>query len=99
MRKFTIDLEFNEITGATRIVVDFNDDSMSAVEINEAIRNGELLEEILLQTGGLFGHDVARQVREGKIEAVCLDHHPELKKNDTGLLLNNEAVKKQDLKQ
>lgn len=99
MRKFIIDFEFNEITGATRIVVDFNDDSMSAVEINEAIRSGELLEEVVKQAAGIFGENVAQQVRSGQIAAVCLDHHPELRSGEGGILINTQQEQKREIKQ
>ncbi|MBF0406378.1 MAG: hypothetical protein HQM10_03410 [Candidatus Riflebacteria bacterium] len=99
MRKFIIDFEFNEVTGATRILVDFNDDSMSSVEINDAIRSGELLEEVLKQTAGVFGNTIAEQVRSGKIAAVCLDHHPELRSNESGILINAQTQQKRELKQ
>lgn len=99
MRKFIIDFEFNEVTGATRIVVDFNDDSMSAVEINDAIRSGELLEDVLKEAARIFGDDVAQQVRSGQIAAVCLDHHPELRSSDSGILINTPTEQKQELKQ
>ncbi|MDD3147276.1 MAG: hypothetical protein PHD82_08245 [Candidatus Riflebacteria bacterium] len=99
MRKFILDFEFNEKTGATRIVVDFNDPSMSTIEINEAIRNGEILEEVLKETGRLFGDNVASRVRNGEIAAVCLDHHPELRKDDGGIQINQEITTKREVKQ
>lgn len=99
MRKFIIDFEFNEKTGESRIVVDFNDDSMSAIEINDAIRSGELLEEVIKQAGSIFGGNVADQVRNGRIAAVCLDHHPELKASGAGILINQNNETKQELKQ
>lgn len=99
MRKFILDFEFNEKTGATRIVVDFNDPSMSNVEINEAIRNGELLEEVLKEAGRVFGNNVANRVRNGEIAAVCLDHHPELRKDEGGIKINQQNETKQEIKQ
>lgn len=99
MRKFIIDFEFNQSTGETRIVIDFNDDSMSAVEINEAIRSGELLEEVLKKSSELFGDSVAQQVRDGKIAAVCLDNHPELRKEGAGIQINQQTEQRQELKQ
>ena len=99
MRKFIIDFEFNEKTGSTRIVVDFNDPSMSNVEINDAIRSGELLEEVLKETGRVFGNNVASRVRNGEIAAVCLDHHPELRKDEGGIKINQEIETKREIKQ
>lgn len=99
MKKFIIDFEYNETTGLSSIVVDFNDDSMTNVEINEAVRSGEVLEEVIRQSGLIFGDDIAEQIRDGRLPAICLDHHPELKSNDSGILINQEAVKKQELKQ
>lgn len=99
MKRFTLDFEFNEVTGTSRIVVDFNDDSMTAVEINEAIKSGELLEEVVRQAADVFGENVAQQVRAGNLKAICLDHHPELKNADAGILINTGQTAKQELKQ
>lgn len=99
MRKFTLDFEFNEVTGSSRIVVDFNDDSMTAVEINEAIKSGELLEEVVRQAAEVFGENVAQQVKNGNLKAICLDHHPELKNSDTGILIDVEQTSRQEIKQ
>ncbi len=99
MRKFIIDFEFNQNSGETRIVIDFNDNSMSAIEINEAVKSGELLEEVLRKAAELFGDDVAQQVRDGKVAAVCLDNHPELRKQGAGIQINQQTEQKQELKQ
>lgn len=99
MKKFTLDFEFNEVTGASRIVVDFNDDSMTAVEINEAIRSGELLEDVVRQAAEVFGENVAGQVRNGNLKAICLDNHPELKDSDAGILINIDQSGKQEIEQ
>ncbi len=99
MKKFTLDLEFNEVTGASRIVVDFNDDSMTAVEINESIRSGELLDEVVRVAADVFGENVAGQVRDGRLTAVCLDHHPELRAAEGGILINSEETIKREIKQ
>lgn len=99
MRKFILDFEFNEKTGTTRIVVDFNDPSMSNIEINDAIRSGELLDEILKEAGKLFGDNVANRVRNGEIAAVCLDHHPELRKDDGAIQINQQIETKREIKQ
>ncbi len=99
MRRFTIDLEFDEKSGDTRLVVDFQDDSMTAIEINESIRSGEMLEEVLKQAGLLLGEDVANQVRSGKLPAICLDHHPELRNSKAGILINQGEQQKQGIEQ
>ena len=99
MRKFILDLEFNEVTGTTRIVVDFNDNSMSNLEINEAIKSGEMLDAIIEQAEKIFGEQLAKQVRNGQIAAVCLDNHPELRNNDGGILINEPGKSKQEIKQ
>ncbi|GAB4271558.1 MAG: hypothetical protein Kow0029_09380 [Candidatus Rifleibacteriota bacterium] len=99
MKKFTLDFEFNEVTGSTRILVDFNDDSMTAIEINEAIRSGELLEEVIAQASAVFGENVAEEIRNGSISAVCLDNHPELKSADGGILSNSSENQKQEIEQ
>jgi len=99
MRKFILDFEFNEKNGETRIVVDFNDPSMSNIEINEAIRSGELLEEVLKEAAGIFGENVANRVRSGEIAAVCLDHHPELRSCDGAILINQQIDAKKEIKQ
>lgn len=99
MKRFTIDFEFNEITGSSRILVDFNDDSMTAIEINEAIKSGEMLEEVVQKASQVFGDNVAQQIRDGRMAAVCLDNHPELKSSEGGILINSSETTKQELKQ
>jgi len=99
MRKFILDFEFNEKNGATRIVVDFNDPSMSNIEINEAIRSGELLEAVLKEAASIFGENIANRVRNGEIAAVCLDHHPELRSCDGAIQINQQVETKKEIKQ
>jgi hypothetical protein len=99
MKKFTIDLEFDEVTGDSRILVDFNDDSMTALEINESIQSGELLEEVVEQAGAVLGENVAQQIRNGELKAICLDNHPELKNIEQGILINSSESTKQEIKQ
>ncbi|MGM0600273.1 MAG: hypothetical protein ACQETH_10710 [Candidatus Rifleibacteriota bacterium] len=99
MKKFTIDLEFDEVTGDSRILVDFNDDSMTALEINESIQSGELLEEVVEQAGEVLGENIARQIREGRLKALCLDNHPELKNIEQGILINSSQNTKQEIEQ
>lgn len=101
MKTIYLDLEFNEITGTTRIVIDFNDDSMSTFELNQAIKDGTLLEEVLVRAAELFGEKVAQDVRDGRIEAICLDNHPELRSSQGGVLINSDQAtdERQDIKQ
>ena len=99
MKRFTLDFEFNEVTGSSRILVDFNDDSMTAIEINDAIRSGELLDEVVEQASQIFGDNVAQQIKDGRMTAVCLDNHPELKDSESGILINTEQTGKQEVKQ
>ena len=99
MRKFILDFEFNETTGETRIVVDFHDESMSNMEINESIKNGEMLEAVIKETGKLFGEQIANRVKSGEVAAVCLDHHPELRSSVSGILINQDVVAKKEIKQ
>ena len=99
MKKFILDLEFNEKTGASRILVDFEDSSMTNIEINEAIRSGEMLDEVIDQVAKVLGENIASQVRNGSLEAVCLDNHPELKDSQAGILINSEEVINREIKQ
>lgn len=99
MKKFTLDFEFNEQTGNSRILVDFDDDSMTAVEINESIKSGELLDAVVEQAAAVFGDNVARQIREGRLTAICLDNHPELKDETGGVLINSEVAGRQKMEQ
>ncbi|MDN5279242.1 MAG: hypothetical protein PWR01_3207 [Clostridiales bacterium] len=99
MKRFTLDFEFNEVTGSSRILVDFHDDSMTAIEINEAIRSGELLEEVVQQASQVFGENVGQQIRDGRLTAICLDNHPEEKGADAGIIINTEVSGKQEIKQ
>lgn len=79
MRKYILDFMFNERTGATNIVVDFHDQSMTALEINEGIRDGSLRDELLGVVEDFFGDKIADDVRNGKIDMICLDDHPQEK--------------------
>jgi len=99
MRKYILDFEFDEVTGESRIVIDLLDDSMSAMEMNQSIRAGEVREEILNVAGKLFGEEVARQAREGKIGLVCLDDHPEMRQGGEGVPVSQDQSRKQDLEQ
>jgi nanoRNase/pAp phosphatase (c-di-AMP/oligoRNAs hydrolase) len=92
MRKFILDFVFNEKTGESKIVIDFNDDSMSALEMNESIRDGQVREDVLNVTESVFGKDIADQARANRIKLVCLDHHPEANKDAPGIALTEEST-------
>lgn len=78
MARYTLDFIFDEKTGESRIVIDFQDDSLSTLEINENIRSGELRERIVELATDMYGPEIAEGVRAGRIPVVCLDEHPEL---------------------
>src|SRR5690606_4533436 len=77
MRKYILDFVFDEFTGQSKVVIDVNDDSMTVFELNEAIRDGELREEVTILAGKIFGEETEQSIRDGKTELVCLDDHPE----------------------
>ena len=79
MSRYTLDLIFDERTGDVKVVVDLHDPSMTPLEINQAIRDGEVREELLGVIERLLGAEVAARVRRGETEMVCLDDHPELR--------------------
>jgi len=96
MERFILDFVFDETTGEVRIYVDFNDGSLSIFELNEGVRSGEIREKILEQVQRMFGDEVARDAREGKIPLVCLDDHPE-DRGDKGI--RQEIAEEQDVKE
>lgn len=79
MSRIVVDLVLDTHTGEARVVVDYVDASMTALELNEAIRDGEVREEVLGAVGRVLGEPVADAIRNGGIELVCLDDHPELR--------------------
>ena len=101
MRKFLIDFIFDERTGESNIIIDFIDESMTALETNEAIQAGEIRDQAAEQAGKLFGTDISRGIRDGKIKLICLDHHPELKRDAPGIALPGEdrQQRKKEIKQ
>ncbi len=98
MRKFILDFIFDEKTGESNIVIDFNDDSLSAMEINDSIQSGELREKAVELAGKLYGNGVADGIKDGRIKILCLDHHPELQKGGPGIAISPETKQKKDLK-
>lgn len=86
---YILDFAFDEKTGETKIVVDFFDESMNTMEMNLAIRDGEIRENITKKVGQIFGLEVEEQLRNGQIDLVCLDDHPE-EKEDLPLSLVTE---------
>ena len=99
MKKFILDFEFNETTGSTNLTIDFQDPSLTSFEINESIKSGELLENVIDKAREIFGDDIADKVTSGELKAICLDNHPELKSNEGGILLNSESGEKEKLNQ
>ena len=99
MTKFILDFEFNELTGATNLTVDFQDSSLTTFEINESIKSGEMLEKIIEESRKIFGDEVADKVTSGELKAICLDNHPELKDSCSGILINSEVSNKEKISQ
>ena len=79
MRKIVVDLVLDTQSGEARVVVDYHDPSLSTLELNEAIREGEIREQVLGAVGRVLGEPVAEAVRSGALDLVCLDDHPELR--------------------
>ena len=79
MAKLVVDLLFDEATGEMRVVVDYNDPSLTALDLNEAIRDGEVRQEVIGAVRDVFGPALADSVASGDTELVCLDDHPELR--------------------
>lgn len=78
---YILDFVFNENTGESQITVDFYDESLTNMEINLAIMDGEIRENVTRKVGEIFGSDIENQVRNGNINLVCLDDHPDDKNN------------------
>jgi len=97
MSKYVLDFVFDERTGETKVTIDFLDDSMSALEMNEAVRSGEIREKTLDIVEKVLGSEVAEKVRKGKIELVCLDHNPDRKKPAPGIALPDEIGQKRGI--
>ena len=76
MKKYVLDFEFDESSGESYLLIDVQDESMTALELNEAIQSGETRDEVLRLTEELFGSRLAEQVRSGRLPLVCLDDHP-----------------------
>lgn len=99
MRKFTLDFLFDEITGESKILIDYNDSSLTVWELNQAVKDGEIREEIYSLAGKIFGEEIESQIRSGKLPVVCLDDHPEEKESIINNSLNKEVhdLKKDNL--
>ena len=81
MRKYVLEFMFDEATGESRIVIDVQDDSLTALEMNEEIQSGAMREDIIGRAGALFGPGVERSLRAGTMPLICLDHHPDERGN------------------
>ena len=79
MAKYVIDLVFDQRTGAVKLTVDFNDPGMTQLELVDAIRDGEVRDDVLRQVAAVFGDELAERVRAGELDMICLDDHPELR--------------------
>lgn len=95
---YILDFVFNENTGESQITVDFFDESMTNMEINLAIMDGEIREDVTKKVGEIFGTDIENQVRNGNINLVCLDDHPEEKdtKIRKDILIENSQTDSQN---
>ena len=99
MIKFILDFEFDEKTGATSLTIDFQDPSLTSFEINESIRNGEILDKVIDQARQIFGDDIANKVENGELKAICLDNNPDLKSSEGGILINSISVEREKIEQ
>lgn len=101
MRKIVLDFVFDERSGDTRIVVGYEDPDLSTLELNEAIRDGRVRDEIIALAETMFGQDIAGRLRDGRIPLVCTDHHPELLDQPAGVPLPQAGTpgRKQEQKQ
>ncbi len=96
---YILDFVFNENTGVANIVVDFFDESMTVMEMNLAIHDGEIRENITKKVGQIFGLGIENQLREGQIELICLDDNPK-EKVSSKIQINHdisEEIKKENL--
>ena len=93
---YILDFAFNENTGETKIIVDFFDQTMTTMEMNLAIRDGEIRENITQKVGKIFGLEIENQLRNGQIDLICLDDHPEEKEvNQEVMSMENQVEESQ----
>lgn len=71
-----MDFIFDEKTGKSSILIDFQDEEMTALEMNETIRSGELRERILEAAEAMLGTKARQDLESGRIGLVCLDNEP-----------------------
>jgi hypothetical protein len=74
MRRFILDFVYDETLGRAQIRIDVGDESLTALELNESIRSGEMRDQVIDLAEQVFGAATAAQVRAGQIDLVCLDH-------------------------
>lgn len=79
MRKYILEFILDKISGESRIIIDVEDESLTALELNEEISSGAMRDEIVEKARTVFGPGVARSIQTGDIPLICLDHHPELR--------------------
>ncbi len=100
MRRFILDFVFDEKTGESRIVVELQDDSMTALELNESIRGGEVREAAIKEITGIFGEEIGKSIRAGKTGLVCQDNEPpDLAPEKPGILQGGGESVRKDVKQ
>lgn len=83
MRQWILDFVFDEVSGQCRLLIDFNDASLTTLEINSMIQDGELREEVIGLAGEIFGEALAERLRSGELPLVCLDDEPREQPRDT----------------
>ncbi|HEY9841437.1 MAG: hypothetical protein ACAI44_13260 [Candidatus Sericytochromatia bacterium] len=96
MRHWILDFVFDVNTGQSRLVIDFNDDSLTALEINTMIRDDEVREEVMALAGRIFGEELEQRLRRGELPVVCLDDEPKAAQQ-VDLSLGHELGQGQDL--
>lgn len=76
MRHWILDFVFDVDSGQSRLVIDFNDDSLTVLEINSMIQDDEIRQEVIDLAGKIFGEELAGRLRSGELPLVCLDDEP-----------------------
>lgn len=76
MRHWILDFVFDVDSGQSRLVIDYNDSSLTTLEINTMIQDGEIREEVMTLAGRLFGSELEARLRSGELPLVCLDEEP-----------------------
>ena len=77
MRHWILDFVFDLQSGQSRLVIDYDDHSLTALEINSMIQVGEVREEVMTLAGQIFGAELEARLRSGELPLVCLDDQPD----------------------